>query len=233
LSCCEATAVWDKAYKYKDRDQAGRALASLLEAYRGGDAVVLAIPNGGVAVGAAIARTLGLDIGLMVVRKIQFPDNPEAGFGAVGADGTVVLDDGLIAAHGLSPEQVLAQKRKALRSVRERVARFGVRALLPPLRARTVILVDDGLATGSTMEAAVSIVRGRRPARVVVAVPTASHRAWGRIRGLVEELVCPHIGRLPFFAVADAYEHWHDLDEDEVIRLMDATAKRTPLGGLP
>ncbi len=224
--------VWEKGDRYKDRDEAGRVLASMLGAHRGGERLVLAIPNGGVAVGAAIARALGLELGLMVVRKIQFPHNPEAGFGAVGADGTMVLDEGLITGQGLSPEQVSLQTEKALRSVRERVARLGSRAPLPAVEGRRVILVDDGLATGSTMEAAVSVARKQGPAMLTVAVPTASHKAWGRIRPLVDDLVCPHVGRGPFFAVADAYHYWSDVTDDEVIRIMDSMLQ-TPLSESP
>ncbi len=220
--------VWGKGDRYEDREEAGTVLASMLSRHRGGEGLVLAIPNGGVAVGAAISRALGLELGLMVVRKIQFPDNPEAGFGAVGADGTVVLDEGLMRGQGLSHEEVCLQKEKALRSVRERLTRLGERAVMPSVKGREVILVDDGLATGSTMEAAICVARRQGPAKVTVAVPTASHKAWGRIRPLVEELVCPHVGRGPFFAVADAYRHWYDVTDDEVIRIMDSMPQRLP-----
>jgi putative phosphoribosyl transferase len=213
--------------RYRDREDAGRVLAKWLERFRGQDALVLAIPNGGVAVGVAMARALGLELRLIVVRKIQFPNNTEAGFGAVGSDGTVVVDERLLGFHPMSLDVVRVQREKALRSVRERVARFGEMAKLPLLEDRTVILADDGLATGSTMEAAVSIVRPHRPIQVIVAVPTASHRAWQRIRPLVDELICPAVSRLPVFAVADAYERWYDLDEEEVIRILDAVRPGT------
>jgi putative phosphoribosyl transferase len=214
--------MWPREPKYRDREEAGRVLAPRLDAYRGKDALVLAIPNGGVAVGASIAESLGLELHLLIVRKIQFPDNPEAGFGAVGSDGTVVLDERLLGHMHLSPEQVDAQKEKALRSVRERLIRFGDRARLPVLRDRTVILVDDGLASGSTMEAAVYIVRAHKPKQLVVAVPTTSRSAYQRIKPLVDYLACPDVSRLPVFAVADAYERWYDVDEEEVVQLMDS-----------
>ncbi len=210
------------ASRYRDRQDAGRVLASRLKGSQTEDALILAIPNGGVAVGASMAGSLGLELYLMVVRKIQFPDNPEAGFGAVGSDGTVVLDERLLDYRSMRQSQIEAQKEKALRSVQERLRRFGDRARLPELKDRAVILVDDGLATGSTMEAAVSIVRSHTPLKVLVAVPTASHRAWQRIRPLVDELVCPDVSRLPFFAVAEAYEQWYDVSEEEVIRLMNS-----------
>jgi len=212
----------ERASRYRDRQEAGWVLASRLKGSQGEDAVILAIPNGGVAVGASMAASLGSELYLMVVRKIQFPDNPEAGFGAVGSDGTVVLDERLLDYRGMSPSQIEVQKAKALQSVQDRLRRFGDRARLPELKDRAVILVDDGLATGSTMEAAVAIVRSHKPRRVLVAVPTASHRAWQRIRPLVDELVCPDVSRLPFFAVAEAYERWYDVSEEEVIRLMNS-----------
>jgi predicted phosphoribosyltransferase len=215
-------AMPERVSRYRDREDAGRVLASRLKGSLGEDAVILAIPNGGVAVGASMAGGLGLELYLMVVRKIQFPENPEAGFGAVGGDGTVVLDERLLQYRGLSDALIEAQKEKALRSVQERLRRFGDRARLPPLTDRTVILVDDGLATGSTMEAAVSIVKSHRPRSMLVGVPTASHRAWQRIRPLVDDLICPDISRLPFFAVAEAYERWYDVSEEEVIRLLDS-----------
>lgn len=206
---------------YVDRKHAGEHFSKLLEGWRGGSGIVLAIPNGGALVAVPIALNLALDLRLAVVRKIQFPGNPEAGFGAVGPLDTVVLDEGLLQHHGLTPRLIEEQKRKALVSVRERIQRFGPWAQLPLLDNRDVLLVDDGLATGSTMEAAVRIVKAHRPSRVVVAVPTSSHRAWKRLHTVVDEILCPHVSRLPMFAVADAYENWYDVQEDEVLRILE------------
>lgn len=213
--------MWKTGRRFKDREEAGGVLASMMEEQKRGNAVILAVPNGGVAVGASMARILGLELGLVVVRKIQFPHNKEAGFGAVAADGTTVLDERLVRFEGIAPEQVAEQKEKALQSVRERVRRFGNLARFPTINSRTVILVDDGLATGSTMEAAVSIVRRYRPKEVIVAVPTASQRAWERLRNIADRIICPCVSRLPFFAVADAYEKWYDVQDEEVIRLLE------------
>lgn len=215
----------ESAVMYRDRKNAGEHLSDLLESWKGGSGVILAIPNGGVLVAVPIALNLSLELRLIIVRKIQFPENPEAGFGAVGPDGTVVLDEGLLRYHRLSPKLLEEQKQKAWRSVRERMKRFGFWAQLPFLGGRDVLLVDDGLATGSTMEAAVRVACAHAPSRVVVAVPTASHRAWNRIRSVVDELVCPHVSRLPIFAVADAYEVWHDADEQEVLQALEQTRR--------
>jgi putative phosphoribosyl transferase len=201
---------------YRDRQHAGELLAAELSGRVGPGAVVLAVPNGGVAVAAPVARALGASLGLLVVRKIQIPGNPEAGFGAVAADGSTVLDQNMADRLGLSERQVAAQRAKALASVRERVAGYGEWAELPPLAGREVVLVDDGLASGATMEAAVAIVKAQRPRRVILAAPTASSRAVARLVPLVDELVAPHVGRGPVFAVAAAYQRWYDVEDAEV-----------------
>jgi putative phosphoribosyl transferase len=211
-----------RAAVYRDRDDAGRRLAAALAAYAEPGTVVLAIPNGGVAVAGPVARALGCPLHLMVVRKILFPHTTEAGFGAVSADGTTVIDQTLAERAGLSAAQIETQRQGALKSVTARLARYGARAEPPPLAGRTVILVDDGLASGSTMEAAVRIARSQGPGRIVVAAPTASARAVDRLEPLVDDLVCPHVGTGPIFAVAEAYGRWYDVSEDEVERLLDA-----------
>jgi putative phosphoribosyl transferase len=210
------------AAAYRDRDEAGRVLAAALQAYAGQNTLVLAIPNGGVAVAVPIARALNCPLRLMVVRKILFPHTTEAGFGAVSADGNTVIDRARAGRAGLTEAQIEAQRRLALESVQARLARYGSRAEPPPLAGLTVILVDDGLASGSTMEAAIRIARGQAPRRVIVAAPTASARAMARLGPLADDLVCPHVGTGPFFAVAGAYGRWYDVSDDEVERLLDA-----------
>jgi len=139
----------------------------------------------------------------------------------VGGDGSVVVDQGLADRMGFTAEQIEAQRRLALESVQTRLARYGDRARPPSLEGRTVILVDDGLASGSTMEAAVRIARSRAPRRIVVAAPTASARAVSRLRPLVDDLICPHVGAGPVFAVAEAYGRWYDVSDDEVEKLIE------------
>ena len=207
--------------KYADREEAGRVLAEKLESYINDRPVILAIPNGGVAVGLPVARGLHCSLHLIIVRKLQIPDNPEAGFGSVASDGTLLLNDALVRRLGLTEETIAAQKEKALRSIRERLGRYGDFATFPHLKASTVILIDDGLASGLTMEAAVKVVRRYEPAKVVVAVPTSSMNAFRRLSPIVDKVVCPDVSRLPVFAVADAYKRWRDLDDAEVIGLLE------------
>ncbi len=174
-----------------DRMAAGRALAGLLEGYRGSDAIVLALPRGGVPVAWEIARALDLPLDLLPVRKLGMPGHAEYALGAIAGGGVRVLNPQAL--HGAAPdpeylEQVTARERRELER-REQLYR-GERPP-PSLHGRTVLLVDDGLATGATMRAAVQAVRRQAPARIVLAVPVASREALAELRARVEEIVCP------------------------------------------
>ncbi len=208
--------------KYYDREDAGRILASRLLDYRNPDLAVLAIPNGGVPVGAVIAKELNAGLYLMIVRKLQIPDNPEAGFGALTSDGFLLLNQPLIDHFGLTMEDIRRQREKAFQSIRSRQRYFGKWAELPSFEDRTVILVDDGLATGFTMEAAIKSVRNQGVKKTIVAVPTSSMSAYRRLESLVDHIICPDLSRLRIFAVANAYQNWYDLSEEEVSKQLDA-----------
>lgn len=215
--------------RYRDRDHAGEVLAGKLLELNVKHPVVCAVPNGGVPVAVPVARRLQAPLRLMIVRKLQFPDNPEAGFGAVTSDGFLLLNRDLMQRAGISQAVVDGQKEKALRSIRVRKERFGATwTELPPLREATVILVDDGLASGFTMEAAVASIRSRNARSVVVAVPTAPMGAVRRLEPKVNRVLCPHIGRFRVFAVADAYENWYDVDESEVMTLLESVTNPRP-----
>lgn len=214
---------------FRDRADAGKKLAQRVQELALGDAVVLAIPAGGVPVGAELAKALGAPLDLMIARKVQFPWSTEAGFGAVVADGTVYVGP-----YGATlPRAVVeAQVEKAKRLVQHRVKEF--LGGQPPLdvKGKDVILVDDGLATGSTMLAAVQSVRRRNPRKVIVAVPTASGTAVQLLRGQVDELVAlyVHPAHLPF-AVASSYESWHDLTDGEVKQCLEQARERVARSG--
>jgi predicted phosphoribosyltransferase len=210
--------------RYADRHEAGLVLAEKLACYRAAHVVVLAIPNGGVVVGLPIARKLDCPLHLLVVRKLQIPDRPEAGFGSVVCDGSVILNQPLVQRLNLSSEVIETQRQRALESIRERLALYGRQAQFPDVKDRTVILVDDGLASGYTMEAAVKVVKKHDPSLVVVAVPTSSMSAYRLLSSRVDKVVCPDVSRLPVFAVADAYRDWRDLEDEEVIALLENQA---------
>jgi len=212
----------DSHHIFKDRRDAGRYLARELTAYKETDSILLAIPSGGVPVTFEISKALRIPMEVIVVRKLQIPFNPEAGFGAMGPDGDLILNEGLMAHLNLTEEEVETQAKKTLEVIRRREQLFRGGRPLPPLNKKTVILVDDGLASGYTMRAAVRKVRKMLPEEVVVAVPTGAWRTVDLMLPEVDVLVCLNVRTGPSFAVADAYEHWYDLNDKEVLSLLSS-----------
>lgn len=207
---------------FRDRAAGGRRLAEMLAPRKGSDAVVLAIPAGGVPVAAQIARALGLPLQAAPVSKVLFPWTTEGGFGAVAFDGSVWLDKSAIENFSLSKGQVDKAVADARAKVERRTDRLCGGKAPADFSGRTVILVDDGIAAGSTMRTAIAALRGLGAARVVVAVPTAHARSLEALRRLADEIVCPDIRAGTPFAVADAYEVWRDLSDAEVEAMLRA-----------
>jgi len=197
---------------FRDRTHAGRCIADMIKE---SDAVVLGIPAGGIPVAAVVARTLGLSLDVAVVSKITLPWNTEAGYGAVAFDGSLQLNEPLIIQSGLSRKQVQAGVDKTRRKVAERTRRLRGEKPLLELYDKTVILVDDGLASGYTMRVAVEALTRCKVGRMIVAVPTGHVAAVEEIARQVHTLYCPNIRSGPRFAVADAYEYWADISESE------------------
>jgi predicted phosphoribosyltransferase len=223
----EDPALRDRAPVFRDRDEAGEALGTYLHGFPGlRDPLVCPIPAGGIPVGIAVARALGCLLLPLVVRKIQIPWNPEAGFGAIAWDGQVFLNEDLLGRLRLTADQVEAAVRKAQANVRERVRRFSSGIPFPDPPDHSCIMVDDGLASGYTMAAAVKALRTQKPRKIVVAVPTGSLAAVERVADLVEEVICLNVRSGYSFAVADAYEEWYDLSEEEALRLLLDAANR-------
>ncbi|MBM5804887.1 MAG: phosphoribosyltransferase [Candidatus Verstraetearchaeota archaeon] len=213
----EEPAYRDKEYVFRDRLHAGELLSKKLQKHAGKeDVLVLAIPAGGVPVGCTVARELRVNFDVIVVRKIQVPWNTEAGFGALTWSGEVILNVPLLRRLGLGKEEVGVAVHKTNALVQERLRKFRGDRPLPDLKGKAVILVDDGLASGFTMLAAVRSVRKEEPKSVTVAVPTASLGAVGLLAPEVDEAVALNIRSGPIFAVADAYERWYDLSDEEV-----------------
>jgi predicted phosphoribosyltransferase len=205
---------------FKDRADAGRQLAESLRAYASSGALVLAIPAGGVPVARELAINLNLAMDVIIVRKVQFPDNPEAGFGAVGPDGEVIFNDELVTRLRLSPEKIEQQVEKTRKVIKARELAFRKGLPFPDLKEKTVILADDGLASGYTMTEAANFVRRKKAGKIIVAVPTASESSVKLLLPAVDELHCLNIRGYPF-AVAEAYLEWHDLSDEEVLRLLE------------
>ncbi len=215
----------DKRFVFKNRLHAGESLATKLVKYaERRDAYLLAIPAGGVPVGYAIARELNLPLDVIIVRKIQIPWNTEAGFGALSWDGTVILNRSLVKQLGLSSETIDQSISLTQENIRERSRKFRDKKPFPDLEGMTTILVDDGVASGFTMLAAVRSARKHGTERIVVAVPTGSSSSVELVAQEVDELLCLNIRSSMVFAVADAYQEWRDLSDGEVMEWLDKLA---------
>jgi len=210
-------ALRNKTYVFKDRMHAGTLLADELQRHTERSDILLALPAGGVPVGYAVAKRLEIPLDVIIVRKIQIPWNTEAGFGAVAWDGSVVLNQFLVSELGLTSNQIEECVSRTRQIVSERVQKFRGDRPLPDLRGRVIVIVDDGLASGYTMAVAVDSVMKQGPQRVIVAVPTGSREAVQLISSKADLLICLNIRAGPIFAVADAYEEWYDLTDEEVI----------------
>ena len=211
---------------FRDRRSAGETLAELLKPYTKENVTILAIPNGGVPVAFPIfknfrKRNPNVEFQLLIVRKIQIPYNTEAGFGAITLDGTIILNEMLVARIGLNEEQIQRQASKTLKQIEERLKRYGIESQEFDLKNKVAILVDDGLASGFTMLAAVNSIKKFDPEKIVVAVPTAPRSSVERVAPLVDDLICPNIRDTLWFAVADAYKNWYDLEIDEVRGILE------------
>jgi len=208
----------ERRFVFSGRHDAGRKLGAFIRSRLAlADPVVLAIPAGGVPVGVEVALALGAPFSLAIVRKVQVPGNTEAGFGAVTWDGRVLINERLRAALRLSQAEVDGAVAATRTNVRERIARFTAGRPFPGLANKFVILTDDGLASGFTMLAAIESIRAMHPARIVVAVPTASASSAALVARQADELVCLNIRSSGRFAVAEAYQRWYDLDDREVM----------------
>ena len=210
----------DRVGVYVDRGDAGHKLAKMMEAYRDSDALVVAIPAGGVPVAMELAATLNLAIDVAPVSKITFPWDTESGYGAVGFDGTVRLNEPLIASVGLGKEAVASAREKTLQKVLRRMRLFRHDAPFPRLDKRVTIVVDDGLASGFTMHVALEVLRNAGAKELVVAVPTAHTDAISRIAREANQVYCANVRSGRRFAVASAYQSWCDVSDDEVVHAL-------------
>jgi predicted phosphoribosyltransferase len=217
----ERVELRDRICVFRNRTHAGEVVAGMLDELRGSDAIVLAVPAGGLPVAAAIAGELELPLDVAVVSKITLPWNTEVGYGAVAFDGTIRMNDALVADLGLRPDVVRRGIEATRAKVARRVAEFrGARAALD-FSGRSAVVVDDGLASGFTMAAAVEAVRGCGARRIEVAVPTGSLRSVERLAPEVDDLHCANVRGGLRFAVADAYEAWRDVDEETARAIFD------------
>lgn len=206
---------------FEDRDDAGKQLAQALVKYRGQHPLVLAIPRGAVPIAAAVARRLEGDLDLVLVRKIHAPGAPEFAIGAIDESGWIYLAPHAIAV-GASGGYIAEQKQLEMAELLRRRERYTPGRARVDVARRTVIVVDDGLATGSTMVAALHAVRQGTPVRLVCAVPVASPESVKLVGGYADEVVCLEVPRR-FSAVGQFYRSFPQLADEEVVALLRAS----------
>jgi putative phosphoribosyl transferase len=210
---------------YSDRRDAGRQLAGSLASYSHPSPLILALPRGGVPVAVEVADRIGADLDVLVVRKLGVPGNPEFAMGALGEDGVRTVDHALCLQLGITPDQVERIAAEQSREVERRVQRYrGGRTKLG-VADRNVIIVDDGLATGSTAAAAVAVVRHLGARHVTVAVPVGSIQAVSWLEENADDVICLR-NPDPFYAVGQHYDTFDQVSDDEVVRLLDMHPRR-------
>lgn len=205
---------------FRDRKEAGALVAKKLMRYAGKkDVIVLALPRGGVVNGFEIAKRLNCPLDVIIVRKIGFPGQPELAAGAVAETGAVVLNEQVISMGRVSEEYIKEETARQMVEIERRKILYRGGAEIPPLKGKTVILVDDGVATGATMKSAIAALKEENPARLVVALPVASVEAEESIRGMADEMVC--LQAPPgFMAVGGYYEDFTQVSDDEVVEML-------------
>jgi putative phosphoribosyl transferase len=215
--------------RFHNRNDAGRVLAGKLMEYANRpDVLVVALPRGGVPVGYEVSRALNVPLDVMIVRKLGVPGNEELAMGAIASGGVRVLNRSVIESLHIPPDSIeLVEKRETLELMRREAAYRGNREPLP-VAGRTVILVDDGIATGSTIRVAVSALREQQAASIIVAVPAAPPTARWKMERIVDDFVAV-IMPGDFYAVGQWYEDFHQLDDDTIHELLILGRKIQPL----
>lgn len=222
----EDPALRNREAVFRDRNDAGRRLAAFMRQHSPvTEPLVCAIPAGGIPIGLELAKGFQARMFLGVVRKLKIPWNPEAGFGSMTWNGKVYLNKELVRTLNLTEEDIRQAVAETEKNIRERIEQFTGGLSIPPIHGMTVIITDDGLASGYTMKAAVEALNSENPEKIIVAVPTGSAKSVAMISGMVATTICLNLRDYYPFAVADAYQNWYDLDDDEVIRSLSLARK--------
>lgn len=203
---------------FVDRTDAGKKLAKALECYKNQNVLVLAIPRGGVEVGYQVANYLNADFSILIARKLPFPDEPESGFGAIAEDGSLFMFKEI---ELLLPKKIVAQIiAEQKQEIQRRIQKLRGGKPLPVIKDRTVILIDDGIAMGSTIRAAIMLCKKQGAKKIIVATPVTGKEVVDELSHIVDEVVVLETPRF-FRAVAQVYENWYDVPDEEVIEILN------------
>jgi putative phosphoribosyl transferase len=206
--------------RFRDRQEAGQRLAQALTFLKGKkDVIVLGIPRGGVVVAAEVARAIGLPLDVYITRKIGAPYNPELAIGAIASSGDVVLDEALIGDLGISPEYVQDETERQRQEIERRLKKYRGSQPAQKPEGQTVLLVDDGVATGATTLAAVRALKKQKPSELILAIPVGPPDAIARLREEVDRLICLHTPQV-FWAVGAFYQVFDQTSDEEVMQLL-------------
>ena len=210
---------------FTDRVDAGKRLASALSNFSGKKGIVLAIPRGGVPVGFEIAKTLKIPLDVIIPRKIGAPDNPELAIGAVAEDGTAILDDNLVKYLAVSREYIKEAIERQKQEIQRRLETYRQDSSYPNLKGFDVIVVDDGIATGSTMKAALASVKKRGAASITVAVPVGPPSTIEELEEVADRVVCLYTPEY-FQAIGQFYSDFGQTTDEEVIKLLQESKQK-------
>ena len=205
--------------RFKNREEAAEILAKELLEYRGKKPVVLAVPRGGVVIAYEVAKVLDAPLDLIIPRKIGAPGNPELAIGAVTEDGTTILNQRLIDELGITKEYIEKEKINQIQEIKRRINVYLGDSLPQELVGKTVILIDDGIATGATIKAAICSIQKQKPAKIVVATPVAPPETFNELKREVDRIICPVVYE-PFFAIGQFYEDFSQVSDEEIMRLL-------------
>lgn len=215
--------------QYADRRDAAQRLSENLAGYRSQHPVILGIPRGGVVVADAVARELQADLDIVLTRKLGAPGNPELAIGAVAESGEAYLQGHIARQVGADDRYIEQERSRQLEEIRARRERYRTVRPRISLRERTVILTDDGIATGATMQASIWAAREEEPNLLVVAAPVGSRDAIARLEREADEVVCPYVPEY-FYAIGQFYADFGQVSDDEVLEILRAHHRRTEGG---
>ncbi len=204
---------------FKDRIDAGKQLAEKLQKHKGKDAIVLAIPRGGIIVGDEIAKSLSFGLDIIVPRKIGSPQDPEFAIGAVAPDGSISLDEDTVKTYGISEAYTKSKVKEELQEIKRRMEIYRGNKPFPKLENKVVIITDDGVATGNTILASIEFVKNQKPSKTIVAVPVAPSGFIAIVSSMVDEVISLKTLE-PFYAISMHYENFEQTTDEEVISIL-------------
>ena len=206
---------------FRDRKDSGTRLAQELKELKGKNAIVLAIPRGGVPVAMEVAKYLGCEMDLIITRKVGAPGNPEFAIGSVTQDGELITDREFATSYGVGERYLVEESKRQADIIKERLRRFRGDRPYPSLKDRIVVVVDDGIATGYTIRAAVQSIRRKNPAKLILAVPVAPQETIEELSKEVDQVVCLSTPEI-FYAIGEFYENFEQVEDEEVVRMLKA-----------